>query len=171
MALEIERKFLVKNDAWRARVIEAKRLRQGYLTTPESGRASVRVRADGSQGYLNVKSVTLGIHRHEFEYPIPLADANEMLDTLCTGAVIDKTRYLVPHEGHVWEVDEFHGENEGLIVAEIELESLDETFVLPEWAGIEVSDDPRYYNVSLAQQPYSQWSHLALYNEWNERDY
>jgi adenylate cyclase len=172
MALEIERKFLVKNDDWRARAIKATRLRQGYLTaSPDCGRASVRVRVDGTQGYLNIKSVTLGIHRHEFEYVIPLDEANEMLDTLSSGPIIDKTRYLVPNGGHVWEVDEFHGENEGLIVAEIELGSLDEPFKLPDWAGADVSDDPRYYNVSLAQNPYSRWAHAADRAEWDERDY
>ncbi|MDM7322744.1 MAG: CYTH domain-containing protein [Gammaproteobacteria bacterium] len=172
MALEIERKFLVINDDWRARATGSIRLRQGYLTaSPDCGRASVRVRVDGKQGYLNIKSVTLGIHRHEFEYVIPLDEANEMLDTLTSGPIIDKTRYLVPNGRHVWEVDEFHGDNEGLIVAEIELSSLDEPFEVPDWAGADVSDDPRYYNISLAQHPYSRWTHAVGRAEWDERDY
>ncbi|MGK0673342.1 MAG: CYTH domain-containing protein [Halothiobacillaceae bacterium] len=172
MALEIERKFLVINDHWRTRAIESVRLRQGYLTaSPDCGRASVRVRVDGKQGYLNIKSVTLGIHRHEFEYVIPLDEANEMLDTLVSGAIIDKTRYRVPNGGHVWEVDEFHGDNDGLIIAEIELSSLDEPFELPDWAGADISDDPRYYNVSLAQYPYSRWAHAARCVGRDERDF
>lgn len=172
MALEIERKFLVINDAWRARATESQRLRQGYLTASgDGGRASVRVRVDGRQGFLNIKSVTLGIHRHEFEYVIPLDEANEMLDTLTTGPIIDKTRHRVPHGQHVWEVDEFHGENAGLIVAEIELASVDEPFELPDWVGADVSDDPRYYNVSLVQNPYSRWVHAAGRAEWDEREY
>ncbi|MEW6445881.1 MAG: CYTH domain-containing protein [Pseudomonadota bacterium] len=172
MALEIERKFLVKNDNWRSRVTESMRLRQGYLTPSLDGcKASVRVRVDGSQGYLNIKSVRLGIHRHEFEYVIPLDQANEMLDTLSTGPIIDKTRHLVPHADHVWEVDEFHGDNEGLIVAEIELSSLDEAFELPDWACADVSDDPRYYNVSLAKMPFKTWPHAAGQTEWDERNY
>ncbi len=172
MALEIERKFLVKNDDWRGQVTQSTRMRQGYLTPSLDGcKASVRVRVDGTQGYLNIKSVRLGIHRHEFEYVIPLDEANEMLDTLCSGPIIDKTRHLVPYAGHVWEVDVFHGDNEGLIVAEIELETEDELFELPDWAGADVSDDPRYYNVSLAKTPFKTWSHVSGQAEWNDRSY
>lgn len=172
MALEIERKFLVKNDSWRARATASMRLRQGYLTPSlEHGKASVRVRVDGKQGYLNIKSVTLGIHRHEFEYVIPLEQANEILDTLSTGPIIDKTRHLVPQGNHVWEVDEFHGDNDGLIVAEIELETVDEAFEVPDWACADVSDDARYYNVSLAKHPFKDWAHAKGATEWDERDY
>lgn len=172
MALEIERKFLVKNDNWLDRISESTRLRQGYLTPSlDHGKASVRVRVDGKHGYLNIKSVQLGIHRHEFEYVVPLHEANEMLDTLSSGPIIDKTRHLVPNGKHVWEVDVFHGDNEGLVVAEIELESLDEAFEVPDWAGADVSDDPRYYNVSLSQRPFKDWAHAAGPTEWDERDY
>lgn len=171
MAIEIERKFLVKNDDWRARATGSTRLRQGYLTaSPDGGRASVRVRVDGKQGYLNIKSVTLGIHRHEFEYVIPLDEANEILDTLSSGPIIDKTRYLVPNGGHVWEVDEFHGDNDGLVIAEIELGSLEEPFEVPDWAAADVSDDPRYYNVSLARHPFKDWAQTAGRAERDERD-
>ncbi len=172
MPLEIERKFLVLDDSWRNHVSESIRLRQGYLTPSlEHGKASVRVRVDGRQGHLNIKSVRLGIHRHEFEYVIPLDEANEMLDTLSSGPIIDKTRHRVPHGGHVWEVDEFHGDNEGLIVAEIELGSVDEAFEVPEWAGADVSYDPRYYNVSLVSHPFKDWVHARGSTEWDERDY
>lgn len=172
MALEIERKFLVVHDGWRSQVTASKRLRQGYLTVlGEGARASVRVRVDGKQGYLNIKSMTLGVHRHEFEYVIPLDEANEILDTLVSGPIIDKTRHLIPYGQHLWEVDEFHGDNAGLIIAEIELASLDEPFARPDWIGADVSDDPRYYNVSLIQHPYCQWAHASDGIRWDERDY
>lgn len=155
MATEIERKFLVRNDGWRAQAQPGKRYRQGYLTS--DARSSVRVRVAGDQGYLNIKSATLGITRMEYEYAIPLHDAEEMLAHLRAGPLIEKTRYLVEHAGHVWEIDVFEGDNAGLVVAEIELQSQDETFALPGWAGEEVSHDPRYYNVSLVTHPYKDW--------------
>ena len=155
MAIEIERKFLVENNDWRKAVITEAFYRQGYLANSEG--ASVRVRVANGKGYLNIKSMTLGIQRQEFEYVIPLAEAEEMLDGLCVGPLIEKVRYLVEHRGHTWEVDVFAGDNEGLIVAEIELKSEDEAFELPDWAGKEVSDDRRYYNVCLVQHPYKEW--------------
>lgn len=155
MAREIERKFLVVNDDWRSAASAVVRYRQGYLATTD--RCSVRIRVDGDHGYLNIKSATLDIMRTEFEYRVPLADAEEILDTLCEGLLVEKQRHFVEHQGHTWEVDVFEGVNRGLIIAEIELEAVDTSFPLPSWAGREVSDDPRYYNVYLARHPYTQW--------------
>lgn len=156
MAIEIERKFLLVNDAWRASVRSQSYYKQGYLANIDGG-ASVRARIAGNKANLNIKSMTLGVSRHEYEYAIPLADAEHMLDELCVGPVIVKTRYFVDFKGHTWEIDVFEGDNAGLIVAEIELTSEDEVFERPTWLGEEVSDDPRYYNVRLAQHPYKDW--------------
>ena len=156
MATEIERKFRVINDAWRRQASAGVNMCQGYLASGQA--SSVRVRSAGGQAYLNLKSATLGVTRLEYEYAIPLADAEEMLDALCEQPLIEKTRYHVDHEGHRWDIDVFHGDNKGLIVAEIELNSEDEAFVLPEWAGAEVSHDLRYYNVSLVKHPYKDWN-------------
>ncbi len=131
-------------------------MRQGYLGEAES--ASIRVRVAGSEAWLNIKSATLGIERLEYEYPIPVTDAEEMLDRLCRRPLIEKTRYRVPWHGHTWEVDVFEGENAGLVVAEIELGAPDEPFVKPPWTGEEVSDDRRYYNVCLVRHPYREWA-------------
>ncbi|MFP3873261.1 MAG: CYTH domain-containing protein [Thiohalophilus sp.] len=155
MATEIERKFLIGDDRWRQQADAGQRIAQGYLIGARN--ASVRVRIEGDQANLNIKSATLGIHRQEYEYPIPLEDAREMLDNLCEKPVIEKVRYHVPHAGHVWEIDVFEGDNAGLVVAEIELDSEDETFEYPDWLGKEVSDDVRYYNVSLVKHPYKDW--------------
>ncbi len=155
MASEIERKFLVKNDGWRSQVVISSHYRQGYLT--EGGTCSIRVRIDGERAFLNIKSATLGIQRSEYEYPIPLPDAEEMLDRFSIGLLIEKTRHFVDYAGHRWEIDVFEGANAGLVVAEIELQAPDEAFELPPWAGEEVSDDPRYYNVCLAHHPYTEW--------------
>ncbi|MDZ7663120.1 CYTH domain-containing protein [Thiohalophilus sp.] len=155
MATEIERKFLIRDDRWRQQADAGHRIAQGYLIGARD--ASVRVRIEGDQANLNIKSATLGIHRQEYEYPIPLEDAREMLDNLCDKPIIEKVRYHVPHVGHVWEIDVFEGENAGLIVAEIELDSEDEVFEQPNWLGEEVSDDVRYYNVSLVNHPYKDW--------------
>jgi len=155
MGIEIERKFLVANDAWRKDVISETRLKQGYLANQE--RASVRVRIGGNQAFLNIKSATLGIRRSEFEYEIPLSDAEDMLEQVAIRPFIDKTRYKVKCGEHLWEVDLFHGDNEGLIVAEIELDAEDECFELPEWAGEEVSGDPKYFNVCLVKHPCCRW--------------
>lgn len=155
MPKEIERKFLVTSPAWRDQAHDRLRLVQGYLAN--TGTASVRVRVSGETAYLNVKSMTLGVSRHEYEYPIPVDDAREMLAELCQGPLIEKDRYLVEVGAHTWEVDEFFGDNAGLIVAEIELDDPDEPFEKPAWVGEEVSDDPRYYNVMLIQHPYKDW--------------
>ncbi|MCB1866996.1 MAG: CYTH domain-containing protein [Gammaproteobacteria bacterium] len=155
MALEIEHKFLVKNDLWRSNVISETRLQQGYLANQKN--ASVRIRTGNGKAHLNIKSTTLGIRRLEFEYEIPLADAREMLREIAIQPFIDKTRYIVRNGAHDWELDVFEGENHGLIVAELELESEDEPFELPEWAGEEVSGDVKYYNVNLIKHPFSQW--------------
>lgn len=155
MATEIERKFLIRDDRWRQQADAGQRMAQGYLIGARN--ASVRVRIEGDQANLNIKSATLGIYRQEYEYPIPLEDAREMLDNLCEKPVIEKVRYHVPYAGHVWEIDVFEGENAGLIVAEIELDSEDEAFEQPDWLGEEVSDDARYYNVSLVNHPYKDW--------------
>ncbi|MCW8918850.1 MAG: CYTH domain-containing protein [Gammaproteobacteria bacterium] len=155
MATEIERKFLLRNDSWRDGADAGTRFRQGYLIGSE--RASVRVRIEGARANLNIKSATLGIRRQEYEYPIPLADAEALLDTLCEQPQIEKTRYHVPFGNHLWEVDVFAGANAGLVVAEVELTDEEEAFALPPWAGEEVSHDTRYYNVCLVKHPYSEW--------------
>lgn len=156
MAIEIERKFLVVGEGWRAAADAGIRFRQGYLHGSE--RSSVRVRIEGDVARLNIKSATLGIRRQEFEYDIPLDDAMTMLDTLCEKPLIEKVRYHVPYGNHTWEVDVFEGDNAGLVVAEVELECEDSRFELPPWAGAEVSAKPRYYNVCLVRHPYKDWS-------------
>lgn len=155
MATEIERKFLLKNDSWRTEANEGSMIRQGYLAGTE--KSSIRVRVSGEKANINIKSATLDVTRQEYEYAIPLSEANEILDTLCEGPLIEKTRYHVQHDDHVWEVDEFYGDNQGLVVAEIELNSADENFERPDWVGEEVSDDTRYYNVCLVKHPYKDW--------------
>lgn len=155
MAKEIEKKFLLKNDAWRTSVQRSRQFIQGYLVGSE--KASVRVRLEGEQAFINIKSATLDVTRDEYEYPIPVSDAQEMLARLCDKPLIAKIRHDVMVENKKWEVDEFQEENAGLIVAEVELCAVDEVFVMPPWAGKEVSADKRYYNVCLVKQPYSSW--------------
>jgi adenylate cyclase len=155
MAMEIERKFLLKDESWRQAAYAAERLRQGYLNREQ--RCSVRVRSSDKQAWLNIKSATLGAQRQEFEYEIPLDEANEMLASLSLKPLIEKVRHLVKVGEHVWEIDEFEGDNAGLIVAEIELEAADENFVMPDWAGEEVTHDVRYYNTRLSQYPFKDW--------------
>ncbi len=156
MAREIERKFLVINDGWRDGADHGVRFKQGYLCEPNT--ASVRVRIEGDVARLNIKSATLGISRHEYEYDVPLRDAEEMLKSLCGGPLIEKTRYHVEHGPHVWEIDVFDGDNAGLIVAELELQREDEPFEKPAWLGAEVSHEKRYYNVMLAKHPFKDWN-------------
>jgi len=154
MGEEIERKFLVVGDGWRE-TAESEQLRQGFLSTePER---TVRVRLAGSQGSLTIKGKTIGARRQEFEYEIPGADAQRMLDTLCERPLIEKVRYTLRVGRHTWEVDVFEGENAGLVIAEIELESEDEAFEKPDWAGEEVTDDPRYFNSNLVARPFQGW--------------
>ncbi len=154
MATEIERKFLVKGEEWRS-LGAGTVYRQGYLSSKKG--CSVRVRLAGDQGFLTIKGLTKGFSRTEFEYPIPADDAKEMLDNLCERPLIEKTRHKIEYAGLIWEVDEFAGENQGLIVAEVELSDENYRLELPDWIDKEVSDDPRYYNVNLVQNPYSQW--------------
>jgi adenylate cyclase len=156
MGKEIERKFLLSDSTWRDQVVESRRMRQGYLVSDEH--SSVRLRVVGEQAHLNIKSGTLGVSRLEYEYPLPLQDAEEMLDRLCSGPLVEKIRHIVPGDGVEWEIDEFLGENAGLVVAEVELEDESQQFNRPEWLGKEVSMDPRYYNSCLSRTPYSSWS-------------
>ena len=155
MGIEIERKFLLRKDDWRAEADAGTRFCQGYFAGPQ--RASIRVRIEGKSANINIKSAELGIRRLEYEYEIPLDEAEQMLNSLCEKPLIDKTRYHVSYAGFVWEVDVFEGENVGMVVAEIELPSEETSFAKPEWIGEEVSDDPRYYNVSLVTHPYCNW--------------
>ena len=156
MGVEVERKFLVEGDLWRAEVTSATRIVQGYLAQTDT--ATVRVRVRGDIGYLTVKGASVGISRSEFEYEIPADDALAMLAELAQGPVIDKVRHLVPVGAHIWEVDVFAGANAPLVMAEVELAGADEQFLRPSWAATEVSDDPRYFNVNLSRQPYSTWA-------------
>jgi CYTH domain-containing protein len=153
MAVEIERKFIVTGENWRPSR-PGGRIRQGYLCTNSA--RSVRVRLCGKDAFLTVKGPSRGAGRLEFEYPIPAEDARDMLP-LCAGGIIEKTRYKISHAGRVWDVDEFHGLNQGLILAEVELESEDAAVELPPWAGEEVTGDKRYYNLYLARHPFSRW--------------
>jgi adenylate cyclase len=155
MAVEIERKFLVKSDSWRSQVESEAHLMQGYLSS--GGKATVRVRIKGDAAYLTIKGATTGISRSEYEYLIPVADAQAMMQELALYPAIDKTRYRVRCGKHLWDLDLFAGENEGLVMAEVELGSEDETFEMPEWAGEEVSGDRRYYNSYLSRHPYKHW--------------
>jgi CYTH domain-containing protein len=152
MGTEIERKFRVKKGVWRDK--KATKVRQGYLSTVKE--RTVRVRAIEDKGYLTIKGISIGASRLEFEYEIPRQDADALLD-ICEKPLIEKNRYKVENGGFVWEVDEFFGENQGLIVAELELESEDQYFPKPDWIGEEVTGDPRYFNSNLIKNPYSKW--------------
>lgn len=154
MATEIERKFLVKGDNWRSQGI-GQRYKQGYIPTQDQ--TTVRVRIAGDRGYLTIKGKNQGMARAEFEYAIPLQDAEIMLETLCHRPLIEKMRYRIPQSDLVWEVDEFSGENSGLIIAEIELQHENQMFTLPDWIGQEVTEDPKYYNSNLVNYPYQDW--------------
>ncbi|TLY50878.1 MAG: CYTH domain-containing protein [Gammaproteobacteria bacterium] len=163
MGIEIERKFLVTSHAWRTQAARAQRMSQGYLVDSalvqarQGVRCSLRVRIADASAWLNIKSADLGVARQEYDYAIPVADAERMLRDFCNG-VVDKTRHYVPHAGLTFEVDEFHGDNAGLIVAELELEAVEQKFSKPDWLGREVSSLPRYYNLNLLAHPYAQWS-------------
>ena len=154
MGIEIERKFLVKNDLWKADARIGTDFKQGYLS--RGSNCSVRVRLEGKEANLNIKSATLGIQRQEFEYPIPIDEARELLDLFCPHTV-SKKRYKVDHADKTWEIDVFEGDNNGLVVAEIELNFSDEEFELPPWIGEEVSSEARYYNTELAIHPFNTW--------------
>lgn len=151
---EIERKFLLRDDSWRAASDGGTVYRQAYLNSEPQ--RTVRVRIEGERAFITIKGKTAGISRAEFEYPIPLADAGQLL-ALCESAPLEKIRHRVRHQGHVWEIDEFLGVNAGLVVAETELASEQENFIMPAWAGEEVSGDARYYNSALSRRPFCQW--------------
>lgn len=155
MALEIERKFLVVDASWRDAAHASEHFAQGYLN--DRGRASVRVRIAGEHANLNLKAARVGTSRAEYEYPIPLAEAREILDDLTLTPPVEKIRHWVVHGGHTWEIDEFTGANAPLVVAEIELDDAEASFEHPGWLGAEITDDERYYNHALAFAPYSQW--------------
>lgn len=158
MGVEIERKFLVAGDAWRS-LGEPVLLRQGYLNADPA--RTVRVRIEGQGAQLTIKSKNVGAMRGEWEYPIPVSEAAELLGSVCERPLIEKYRRRIEHQGHVWEVDEFLGDNLGLVVAEIELAAADEAFARPDWIGEEVTGDPRYYNSSLIRLPYCRWKKPA----------
>ncbi len=156
MAKEIERKFLVKEGAWKWRTFaKGTRYRQGYLNSVKE--RTVRVRTIDDKGFLAVKGITTGVIRSEFEYEIPAADANAMLNDLCEKPLIEKNRYKIKSGDHIWEVDEFFGENKGLVVAEVEFASEDHVFQKPDWVGEEVTGDPRYFNSYLIKHPFTRW--------------
>ncbi|EXJ16133.1 CYTH domain-containing protein [Imhoffiella purpurea] len=155
MGVEIERKFLVRNEGWRGQVVSETRLLQGYLSSDPN--LTVRARVRGESAFLTLKGRSRGISRAEFEYPIPVADAEVMLRDLAVSPLVEKIRYRVACGEQVWDLDVFAGENAGLVMAEIELESEDAPFERPDWLGEEVSDDPRYYNVNLASHPFCRW--------------
>mgnify|MGYP003392300878 CR=1 FL=1 len=155
MAIEIEHKFLLANDDWRDHIIRSVKYRQGYLSSQPT--SSIRIRISDEHAWLNIKSATIGNHRHEYEYGIPLSDANEIINNLCKKPLIEKIRHFVIEGGNTWEIDEFDGDNRGLIVAEIELSEIGKSFPKPHWLGEEVTHDLRYYNNNLTSHPYSEW--------------
>lgn len=152
MAIEIERKFLVVGDTWKH--VAATHYCQGYLNRDKQ--RTVRIRIAGADGFITIKGKTTGLTRMEYEYPLPIEDARALLE-LCEGPVIEKYRRVLDLEGTTWEVDEFIGLNQGLVVAEVELTHEDEPFYKPEWLGKEVTGDTRYYNSSLSKLPFTQW--------------
>ena len=154
MGIEIERKFLLTGTTWK-NLAPGTSYRQGYLNSIKE--RTVRVRTIDDKGFLTIKGISVGATRVEYEYEIPFDDAENLLNELCEKPIIEKNRYKITHGGFVWEVDEFFGENEGLVVAEIELESEDQTFEKPEWVGVEVTGDPRYFNSNLIKNPFLKW--------------
>lgn len=160
MAREIERKFLVKSDDWKALAFKQTHFAQGYLNdiSEASAKSSVRVRIEGEKANMNIKSLEIGLSRDEYEYEIPLEEGKQILQKMAAGPVIEKIRYLVKVGQHTWEIDEFLGANLGLVVAEVEMDSEDEKIEIPNWSGQEVTNISRYYNVSLSKVPFSLWS-------------
>ncbi len=156
MPIEIERKFLLCDESWRFKADAGTLMRQGYLSN--NSKSSIRVRISGELANLNIKSSTPGIMRREYEYQIPVAEAEELLADLCHESIIEKIRYHVEFAGFTWEIDVFSGANSGLVVAEIELSEIDQDFPRPAWLGREVSDEIRYYNSHLAGYSYLKWS-------------
>lgn len=156
MGTEIERKFLLANETWRDQVRDSYRLTQGYICRGDQ--TATRIRITGGKAELNIKHAPDGgIQRLEFEYGIPVEDARQLLDEVALRPLIDKTRHLIDIGAHLWEIDEFHGENAGLIIAEIELNRVDDVFERPPWLGEEVSHDARYYNSNLSKLPFNRW--------------
>jgi adenylate cyclase len=158
MGTEIERKFLVKDDSWRQQAGRGVWLRQGYLAAGAG--LSVRVRTDGDHAWLTIKGPSHGLSRVEFEYAVPPEDAAGLL-ALCGPRLVEKHRHRLEASGHVWEIDEFHGANAGLVMAEVELTCADEPVARPAWLGREVSDDPRFLNASLSRSPYASWGPVS----------
>ncbi|MDJ0958659.1 MAG: CYTH domain-containing protein [Arenicellales bacterium] len=156
MADEIERKFLVSNSEWQSNIAEELHIKQGYIAVNK--RCAIRIRIANTQATFNIKSAGLDIARKEYEYPIPIDDAEEMLAQFCPDQYIEKTRYRVDHETGIWEVDVFEGLNKGLVVAEIELKSRDQNITLPDWVGTEVSGDAKYLNNNLVTKPFRTWA-------------
>jgi len=154
MGIEIERKFLTASTDWQ-KLASGTAYRQGYLCADTE--RTVRVRTIADKGYITVKGASVGLSRLEYEYEIPVDDANALLDGLCLKPLIEKLRYRIEHAGFIWEVDVFSGDNDGLVVAEIELENEDQRFDKPDWIGEEVTGDPRYFNANLTTYPYSKW--------------
>lgn len=159
MGLEIERKFLVQSDSWRTdkrgNPVEGVPYRQGYiLATPDR---TVRVRIAGDKAFITIKGSAVGMGRAEYEYAIPVTDAAEMLDTLCDRPLVEKVRHRIAIDDLVWEVDEFSGDNQGLIMAEVELPDADHPVRIPDWIGQEVTGDPRYFNAYLVKHPFREW--------------
>ena len=154
MAIEIERKFLVKEKPFSIAKRSLK-INQGYIINEKS--KVIRIREKGDDYFLTIKGNNIGISRLEYDFPISKEDAKELIFHFCKTTLIEKTRHYIEHKGHTWEVDEFHGKNNGLIVAEIELESEDEKFEIPDWVGEEVTQDDRYYNMNLAIHPFTSW--------------
>ncbi|PIP37138.1 MAG: adenylate cyclase [Desulfobacterales bacterium CG23_combo_of_CG06-09_8_20_14_all_52_9] len=155
MKREIERKFLVKDDGWKHSAGGVV-CRQGYLSRTQD--CVVRVRIADDKAYLSVKGAVTAVTRTEFEYEIPFSDAEVLLSDFCENPLIQKIRHVVFYKGFIWEVDEFSGENQGLVIAELELESEDQVFEKPDWVGAEVTGDPKYYNANLVKNPYNQWT-------------
>jgi len=154
MAVEIERKFLIRDESFKL-FSTGVLYRQGYLNRDKH--RTVRVRVAGELAFITIKGLTNGMERLEFEYPIAVTDANEMLETMCLTPLIEKMRYNIMTDGHLWEVDEFIGDNEGLIIAEVELKSTDEEVIIPNWVGEEVTGDLKYYNSNLVINPFKNW--------------
>ena len=155
MPVEIERKFLVLDETWRWEVSRHRSMQQGYLSAP-GGKSSVRVRLEGKRALLNIKAAVMGHTRTEYEYEIPIEEGREMFENLCIGR-LEKTRHYIDRDGLTWEIDEFHGDNDGLVVAEVELAVATQQIAKPQWLGREVTDEPRYYNHALSLKPFRAW--------------
>ena len=155
MKVEIERKFLVKNQDWKKLIVEKHSIQQGYLNTDKS--CNVRVRIMNNLAFITIKGKRVNTARPEFEYEIPLNDAESILK-LSKNSIIKKTRFTVNHKGQIWEIDQFEGDNQGLVIAEIELKQKDEAISLPNWIGTEISNDERFYNLSLSSNPFKNWN-------------